>query len=182
MLASVPISILRFARGVNLPRRAYLDTNLLLLARDERSYKYREASTCLGELLVQGVELCVSPLVLDELWWILFHVSHKYATGHELDAQEYKRNADIWRDGWPRIHQITDDILRWNRMSIVGTASPKALVSEAVALMDVNPLSPRDAFHLAVALHNGIPSLVTADADFDKAQLPAGKTLTLVRF
>lgn len=178
----MPISVLRFVPGVTLPRRAYLDTNLLLHARDQLSYKYHSASTCLAELLRQGAELSSSPLVFDELWWSLFGASYRFATGRALTGQDYKRNATIWRDSWPRIRQITDEILRWDRLHILGVASSKDLVAEAATLMDTNPLSPRDAFHLAVVLHHEIPSFVTADMDFDNVQLPAGKALTIVRF
>lgn len=56
------------------------------------------------------------------------------------------------------------------------------LIRDAVALIDANPLAPRDAFHLAITLRHRIPAFVTADSDFDRLQLPAGRNLTIVRF
>jgi hypothetical protein len=65
----VPLTILKFAAGVTLPRRAYLDTNLIIDARDAAARKYIPASTCLAELIRQGVQLNVSGPVFDELRW-----------------------------------------------------------------------------------------------------------------
>lgn len=178
----MPVTVLQFIPGIALPPRAYLDTNLLLYARDQQSAKYRSASTCLGEMIIQGIQLNVSALVFDELWWIYFRQSYKLATGRELTPQEYKRDPTIWQHSWPRIRRITDEILEWGGMNTLEAASPLDLVNEAAALMDLNPLAPRDAFHLAITLRHAIPSFVTADSDFDDIQLPTGRHLTVVKF
>lgn len=176
----MPPSVLRFNPGIALPPRAYLDTNLIVNARDRLSSKYRAASTCLAEMLRQGVELNVSALVFDELWWFYFRESYRLATGRTLTAKDYKLDPTIWQGSWPRIKQITGEIRAWGRFNEV--PAPTKIVVEAAALMDMNPLAPRDAFHLAIALHHSIPSLVTGDSDFDNVQVPPGKSITIVKF
>ena len=47
---------------------------------------------------------------------------------------------------------------------------------------DLMRVAPRDAFHLVIAIHHGISALVTADSDFDEAQLPGERQLTIVKF
>ena len=59
------VFVVRFGSGLELSRRAYLDTNPLAYARDSDSYKYRSATTCLAELIAQRVDLNISALVLD---------------------------------------------------------------------------------------------------------------------
>jgi predicted nucleic acid-binding protein len=161
---------------------AYLDTNLLLFARDQLSPKYRSASTCLAELIRGGAELYVSQLVFDEMWWQLFRASFRLAWNRELTGNDYKRDTSIWRDNWPRIRQITNEILEWQGIRTLASTSSVDLVKDAAALLDENALSPRDAFHLALVLRHSIASLVTADPDFDRVTLPRGKSLTIIRF
>lgn len=178
----MPLSVLKFRPGVTLPRRAYLDANLLLHARDERSPKFRSASNCLAELIDQRVELNVSALFFDELWWGLFKHSYRLLTGLTFTDQEYKHNVEIWRANWPTLRRITDEILGWGGLNVLESAGPANLVRDAAGLIDANPLGPRDAFHLAVALRHDIPSVVTADRDFDAVRLPEGRNLTIVKF
>lgn len=106
-------SVLRFRPGVTLPRRAYLDVNFLIHARDQSSRKYLSASGCLRELIIQRVELSVSALVFDELWWALFKMSYRLLTGRELTGREYKHNIEIWKANWPMVRRITDESLPW---------------------------------------------------------------------
>jgi hypothetical protein len=121
----VPPSILRFRPGVTLPRRAYLDTNLFLHARDQESRKYWSARACLRALTAQNVELNVSALVFDELWWAQFRASYRLLTGHELTGREYKHHVAVWRDNWPVMRRITTELLAWERLKFVDATSGK---------------------------------------------------------
>lgn len=165
-----------------MPRRAYLDTNLLVDTRDFLSPKHHSASICFAELIDQQVELNVSALVFDELWWGLFKVSYRQLTGRKLTGGEYKAHVDIWRDNWPAVRRITTEILDAPRLKVLEGAPTTELIRDASALIDANSLAPRDAFHLAITLRHRIPAFVTADSDFDRLQLPAGGNLTIVRF
>lgn len=165
-----------------MPPRAYLDANLFLHARDPLSSRYRSASLCLRELIQQGVELNVSPLVFDELWWGLFKLSYRLLTGQALIAQDYKHHVSIWRTNWPTVRRITDEILNWQRLTILESTPPQGVVNDAKHLIDANPLAPRDAFHLATLMRHGIPALVTADSDFDAVRLPDSRSLTVIKF
>ncbi len=174
-------SIVRFRAGLTLPARAYLDVNFLLHARDQSSPRYRTASACLRDRIVQDIELNVSALVFDELWWALFKSSYRLLTGFELTGAEYKHNLDIWRANWPIVRRIADEILGWRRLIVLETGPAVEIVRHAMDLIDRSPLAPRDAFHLALTLRHQIPTFITADSDFDRIDLPRGSELTIVR-
>lgn len=174
-------SVVRFRNGLTLPARVYLDVNFLLHARNQSSSRYRTASACLRDLILQDVELNVSALVFDELWWALFKSSYHLLTGLELTGAEYKHNVDIWRANWPIVRRIADEILGWERLIVLESGPAAGIVRSAMDLMDRSPLAPRDAFHLALTLLHHIPALVTADSDFDRIDLPRGRELTIVR-
>jgi len=132
-------------------------------------------------LAAQGAGVCVSPLVIDELWWALFRVFYRQRWGRNFEGDEYKRDPGIWRDHWPAVHRISDEILTWDRLTVLDEAPGATIATFAVNLIDKNPLGPRDAFHLAIALHHGIPAFVIADSDFDAVQLPPGRKLAVIR-
>ena len=67
-------------------------------------------------------------------------------------------------------------------MRLLDVTAAQGLVREAMALIDGNALAPRDAFHLAMALREGLSGLVSADRDFTEVQLPEGRNLVVVRF
>ena len=175
----MPPTILPFATGVVLPPRAYLDTNFIVHARDNASRKYNAASNCLAELLRQGVQLNVSALMFDELWWAYLKKSFQLMTGTELTPARYKAQPGIVQTHWPAVQAVMGVIRGWGGLNELPT--PVGMVALAEALMQTNSLLPRDAFHLALALHHGIESLVTADSDFDNVQIPVGTALTLVK-
>jgi len=172
----VPVQVIPFrsnsAVRLTFPPRAYLDTNFVVFVRDAASPKYRVASECFAELIRQNVALHVSALMFDELWCLYLKKLHERATGVDLTANVYKRDPRIWQSYWPQIDQLTNTIRGWQ--GIVELPSPPDLVQRAQALISLNPLAPRDAFHLALTLHHAIQCFVTADSDFDNIQLPAG--------
>lgn len=174
------INRLRFNPRIQFPQRVYLDTNVLAHARDSESKQNRRAGTCLAELAAQGTELCVSPLVIDELWWALFRVSYRQAWGADLKADAYKRDPGIWRDHWSAVRRVSDEILAWDRLIVLDEAPSVPIAMVAADVMDRNHLSPRDAFHLAIVLHDEVPAFVTADSDFDGLELPPGRIMALI--
>ena len=86
------------------------------------------------------------------------------------------------RSGCRKARSITEDLLDWPRLRVLDSPASGTLLNDVMALLDANPLAPRDAFHLALALHHDIESFVTADPDFDDLVLPAGRSVTVVRF
>ena len=142
------LTILRFATGVALPARAYLDTNFIIAARDTAARKYDVASNCLAELLRQGVQLYVSGLVFDELWWAYLRISFRLVTGTELTPAVYKATPRIVQAHWPSVRAVMVAIRAWNGFNEL--PAPVGIVAQAEALMETNSLLPRDAFHLAL--------------------------------
>ncbi len=174
------VAVVRFNTTVRLalPPRIYLDTNVLVHARDRSATKYTAASHLLAEITQQGRQPCLSSLVFDEFWWIYLNALHKRGRGAPFDAQVYKRDASISQAYWPTIEQATRDILAWPNVQVLD--SPANLPQQASHLMSTNHLAPRDAFHAALVLHHAIPCFATTDGDFDRLQIPAG-ALTILR-
>jgi len=176
----MPLRTVAYSSDLHLPARVYLDTNVLLYARDRDSARYRQASSCLGELIRQGCQLHVSQLTFDELWWTLFRQSYRLETGEELTARTFRENRSVWQHSWPRIRSISEELLQWGRLSILEVSST-VLVRETIRIIDTNPLAPRDAFHLAIAVTNHVPGFVTADRDYEEVILPDADDLVVVR-
>lgn len=175
----MPLTVLKFASGTPLLPRAYLDTNFVIYTRDAASTKYHAASACLAELLRQHVQLNVSALMFDELWWAYLRKSFQLLTGNDLTAAAYKSSPQIVRTHWPAVDAVMRAIQAWGGFTELPT--PTGVVAVAEGLMQMNALLPRDAFHLAITLHHGIESFVTADSDFDTLILPPTTNLTLIK-
>lgn len=157
---------------------AYLDASFIIETRDNRGRKYGAASRCFADLVQQNVELKIAALAFDEVWCVYMRNSYRLRTGLSLSAAAYKADRGIWRDDWPAARVVTTAILAWDRLQHL--ESPADLAMQAFALMNTNPLAPRDAMHLALALHHRIPALVTVDGDFAGIDLPAGQAITIV--
>jgi predicted nucleic acid-binding protein len=147
-------------------------------ARDRAAQKYNAASYLLAEITQQGRQPCLSSLVFDEFWWIYLNALHRSARGAPFDAQMYKRDASISQAYWPTVEQATRDILAWPNVQVLD--SPANLPQQAALLMTTNHLAPRDAFHVALALHHAVPYFATTDSDLDRLQIPVG-ALTILK-
>ena len=148
-------------------------------SRDIASWKHTAARVCLGELTTQHIDVCVSSLMIDELWWSLLKLSHRQMTGVELSPRLYKSDRSIWAYSWPRIREITREIFAWQRLTVVNPGPGPATIETAAGILDLNPLAPRDAMHLAIALQHGVGAFVTADRDFRRLRMPATQ-LTII--
>lgn len=57
----------------NHTRRCYLDANILIYAKDEKSILFKESSLILQRLFEKNYQICISPLVIDEFLYTMKH-------------------------------------------------------------------------------------------------------------
>jgi predicted nucleic acid-binding protein len=144
----------------------------LLVEEDSDHQAAHQLAGTLKALVLRGhAEAFLSLLTLDELAWKLCAPVHDRDHGRgawrRLAHKAKKRIFD------ERRALIVDDLQR-----LLGEPWLKiAPVTEGVChlfpqLLGRYPLAPADASHLAIALGNRIPAIVTNDRDFGSAGLP----------
>jgi len=178
----LPINLVNFSPGTQYTNSVYLDSNLLIYCRNRNSSKYREAVTVLGNLIRQQVNLCVSNLVIDELWCVLLRGWHRAHTGNNLTVGRFKRNPAIIQNYKYLIERTTDKILHLPNIQIVASpVNKQKFVKKVMTTLFSENLTPRDGFHLGHTIANNIQGFVTSDGDFDSLNLQ-GYNLTVFKY
>jgi len=172
----LPISKVTFQKGIGITfvGSVYLDSNVLSYARDRKSQKYQEASTIIGELLAQQVNIFISDLVIDEVWWTLLRAWYKADTRNKLRADKIKKDPTILPRYYVGLIDNTNKIFNLPHLNILPFSSlPKDRIIRALDLItSYNNLMPRDSFHLALVNLYNVEGFVTSDNDFDNLSIP----------
>lgn len=133
--------------------KCYLDSNVLIYAKDETSLKYREACNLITGLVANDTELYISPLCLDEFL-------HEFGKKLRL-----KKNQKLF---FSDLEKSLSSILEFPLLSVINPPQDSSSQLEIVNFMKNYLLRPRDAYHLLTMLANNIDSFATFDADFKK--------------
>lgn len=133
----------------------YLDANVLVYFKDTRSPHFSKAKRLIKKLLDNDYQLAVSPLVLDEFF---------YVTRYVLANQAKLSQAQLYQ----RLNSILEEIFRLPSLSIVVTPATPTHQRQVVRLMEQFNLQPRDAYHIMTLLANKVACLATFDKGFDK--------------
>ncbi len=150
----------------------YLDANLLCYARNRLSPNYRLAVSILGSLVVQRVNIFISNLVIDEMWWASLRAFHRNHTGLLLKPRQFKSNPSILNPYKNLIYRITEKVLRLPQVHVLPVHKTSVnVIQVANRLFKAENLMPRDCFHLAFIVANNIRGLITSDSDFDNLNL-----------
>jgi predicted nucleic acid-binding protein len=178
----LPVTIIHFTPGsTTLPPSVYIDSNIIVYARNRSAPQYAIASQLLGELIVQGSNIYVSNLVLDEVWCTFLRLWHRARTGNRLNPNLIKQNPTILSTYTPHLILLNRKLLRIPNINFLRSTTPHTnLISLAMNLIDQEHILPRDSFHLALSLSNNIDGFITNDHDFDHLSIP-GHNLTLVK-
>lgn len=175
----MPISVIQFHRGISLVNSIYLDSNVLIFARDRKSVKYRQASTILGELFSQNVQIYISDLVVDEFWYNLLGAWYKNDTGNALQPHLIKQDPSILPSYYRKFKINTTKIFKFPNLNIVplNSISTTRIQRALELLTSNNNLLPRDTFHLTLVNLYNIEGFITSDSDFDSINIPFNFTL-----
>ena len=120
----------------------FIDTNIFAYALLDRG---RKGAACTGLLdqVVRGKQASTSPLVLDELMWVL---------------------AKNGRAG--SIPSVVAKVCAMPNLTVLPVGGQTA--EQASKLVAEFGLKPRDAMHLAVMREHGLSAILSDDRDFDK--------------
>jgi len=177
----LPVSLVDFSSNTDYVDSVYADANLFCYARTRNSPYYTKAAKILGSLIIQDVPLYISHLVIDEVWWAFLRAWYRSSTGSNLTAQICKRNPSIFKRFSNLLERNTDKILNFPNLNMVSSERPKDVIQNAKRLYLSENLMPRDSFHLAFAITNGIRGFITSDRDFDNLTLP-NYNLTIYKY
>lgn len=133
--------------------KCYLDSNVLIYAKDESSLKYHEAYHLITKLVVSGTELYISPLCLDEFL-------HAFSNRLRMKKNQKSFFSDL--------EKCLSSILEFPLLSVINPPQDAKSQIEIVNLMKKYLLRPRDAYHLLTIITNRIDSFATFDNDFHK--------------
>ena len=116
--------------------KCYLDSNVLIYAKDETSLKYREAYNLITELVASGTELYISPLCLDEFL-------HEFV---KIAVEEKSSHFLTWKKS----------LLYFGISSSSRHQPAEFKVSLEIVNFMKNYLLRRDVYHLSTMLVNNI--------------------------
>ena len=120
----------------------YLDANFFIFALLDKTEKGKNARRILKEIIDGRLDAVISPLVLDEVMWVLV----KNKKDHLLRIAV----EDIYAMPNLKVKEVSPDI---------------PLI--ALDFIEKFRLKPRDAFHVAMMKRLGVKEIVTDDKDFD---------------
>ena len=176
------VTIVNYTPGITFVNSVYLDTNILVSARDRKSQRYNSAALLLGDLFSNEVDLFITNLVIDEYIWALLRAYYRRDNRKELNQHIIKANPQVLLQYHWRIASGVKKILKFRRLTLASNLVPsKEIVVKAVNLMRTQLLSPRDAFHLAFIMKLNIDGIVTSDGDFDNLNIRR-KNLTIYKY
>lgn len=165
--------------------KVYLDTNFLLAVKinDEKlisSQTLKDAKILFSKLLRSEVEMVISPLVLDEAWFILIKLLYKRDNGkNSWRSNTLKNNPGLIKKYEKELNDFTKNILQSLKFEFVSITQKVA--EKAFFYMTSKCFVPRDSFHIAVSVLNGIDKFVTGDRDF-KTDNDPNINLTVIKY
>lgn len=131
-------------------KSCYLDANLLVYYQDRKSPFYDQTKLIIANLLMQGFELLISPLALDE---------YEYTVWRSFTTSKAEIIKNL-RIGIRKIMKIPG-------IKLINPPLEFKRHLKVLNLMAKYQLKPRDAYHLFIMLENKVKYLTTFDHDFD---------------
>lgn len=175
---------------IECPREASIDSPLYVDANFPICYslpnhpKYPPARDLYFELRARSVELYISTLTLDEMWWNLLQEWYQYDNNtQQLNARMLKRNPRILVKYRCRLERATANMLRLENATFLGDGfvGARSAIGRALNSLANENLTPRDSFHLALATLSNAAGIITCDPDFDNLILP-GRNLKIYKY
>lgn len=165
----MPITSVSYRLGTPIVGPVYLDANFVVSAMMDSHEKYSTALSLLGELVAQEIPMYISMLAVDEAWWILLREWYRVDVGKPQASSFALRNPKVLGHYTPRLYQNWQNLQHWPNIVFLPQPSQVtlSLINEALSYLLTCNLTPRDAFHLALAITAGAKGFVTADSDFD---------------
>jgi len=178
----LPVTVVNFSPTTDFVDTVYVDTNLIINARNRASTTYKQAASLFGYLISQGTNLFISSLVIDEIWWSTLRILYRNFTGTDLNHYYLKRHPAIIGRYSPLIKKTTTKVLRLPNVQMVGyDPNNVGFINNTLDIFTSEQLAPRDSFHLGLTMACNIQGFATGDGDFDNLTLP-GYDLTVYKY
>ena len=179
----MPIQMLTYTRGTTIVSPVYLDANFPISCFFRGHAKYVAARNFLFELFAQQVEIYISTLMVDEVWWGLLREWYRDDTGIQITAHRIKMNPNILNRYRHCFQQITSNMLNWANTKFLpaNAIGARNTIQYALGFLTQNNIQPRDSFHSALTTLSGATGFITSDSDFDNIILP-GTNLTIYKY
>ena len=184
------VRVQRYRPGDSVVSPLYLDSNFIVATLNNRDSLYRRALPVLRELLRQRIEVFISTLAVDEVWWRLLEgltmgarANVPPGTGRQPLGPWLKQNSHELTNLGQSLQQIWSGLRNWPRVRYLPTQRQQSqtVILDALTWLQTERLGPRDSFHLSLALSSGAKGYLTADNDFDHL-LGKNYTLTVYKF
>lgn len=149
--------------------RVYIDAVFAIASLVAGSERKEAADVLWTKLLSAHVKVCISPLLLDEVWHKTLTLTFKRDFPGEMFP---KSEPSIVQRYYPEIRRITDRLLNLPNVELLGMPTQvKPLVEDALHLVQCANLYPRDAFHLALARSYGIRYAISNDEQWQHSSI-----------
>ena len=160
-----------FTKGMIFPSSAYLDANFIISTLDVTQSRPVYAHEAFAELLSQGVEILLSSLVIDEVWWgLLCDLNEQVGRGRLTSKKIRSDPKSLIGQHIAALERAWNAIRQWPQVRWVPDiwVPSDEQVEGAFQLMSKYNLGPRDSFHLYLAMQASAGCFITEDEDFDR--------------
>jgi predicted nucleic acid-binding protein len=165
---------------IKLPRMdsIYADAAFFVSAHVPGHRWSARAGALLTKLAVSKVEICVTTLVLDELWHTYMRLMYEQRHGAGSWVAG-RRDPTVPKVYFLDLEKITRTLMGLPGIRLLPVPDPMPIVADALSLVGSASAFPRDAFHLAVARAHHIGYMVSNDVAL---QNPAIVTPQIITF
>jgi len=179
----MPIQVVTYTSGTTIVSLVYFVLNLLFYSLFTKRVNFLKARNLLSELFAQQVEIFISILMVDEVWWGLLGEWYYADTTTRITTKKIKNNPSILSTYHHRFQGITSNMLSWANTTFLPTDTIRArsTIQCALSFLTQESVRPRDSFHLALATLSNAAGFITSDSDFDNITL-SGKNLTIYKY
>lgn len=133
-------------------KKCFLDSNLLIYYQDNSSSHHQASLKKLSRLVASGVQLYISPLVLDEFL---------YAVRSILLVQKAPQS-------FRQLERALSNLFQIPSLTLINPPLGEDEQLKVIDYMEKFNLKPRDAYHLLTIETNDLDSFATFDTDFKK--------------
>jgi len=165
-------NIYHFKQVQNIPKDVYLDTNFVIhfTLKPSKSKKkdyllHRNAERLIKRLTAKRINIYISLLVLDEMWFNL--TGYFYDLDNGVGSWRNEKNKGvICKQFSSKLESATKDLFDIPRLKLIPTKDPKTIADNALDNIKNYSLASADALHVSIAQSVDVSCIITNDKDF----------------
>jgi len=172
------ISAYHFRQVQNIPKDVYLDTNFVFsfVVKPSKSKKddyqlHRNAERLIKRLVAKKININISLLVLNEIWFILAGYFYDLANGKGAWESEANKGS-ICKKFSSKLKIATEKLFKIPRLKLIPTKNHEKIAKDALNNIKNYSLLPADALHISIAQSEKIPCIITNDKHFRQIHDP----------